>query len=82
MCNNCGDCIRTCPVNALSLKEGKVVWDKDVCVGCDTCIKTCTHNASPKITMMSVDEVLEQVLASSSSCMTVSSTLLLPEKGT
>ena len=61
MCNNCGDCIRTCPVNALSLKEGKVVWDKDVCVGCDTCIKTCTHNASPKITMMSVDEVLEQV---------------------
>ena len=61
MCNNCGDCIRTCPVSALSLKDGKVVWDKDVCVNCDTCIKTCSHNASPKISWMSVDELMEQI---------------------
>ena len=61
MCCDCGDCIRTCPVHALSLKDGKVVWNKDVCVNCDTCIKTCTHNASPKISWMSVDEVMEQI---------------------
>ena len=61
MCCDCGDCIRTCPVHALSLKDGKVVWNKDICVNCDTCIKTCTHNASPKISWMSVDEVMEQI---------------------
>ena len=61
MCMNCGDCVRTCPVHALSIEDGKVVWDKEICVNCDTCLKTCTHNASPKITWMSTDEVMEQV---------------------
>lgn len=60
-CINCGDCVKTCPVKALSLVEGKVVWNKDICVNCDTCIKTCTHDSSPKISWMSVDELLEEV---------------------
>ena len=61
MCISCGDCVKTCPVNALSILDGKVVWDKGKCVGCDTCIRTCTHDSSPKITWMSVDEVLKEV---------------------
>ena len=61
MCIHCGDCVKTCPVKALNIVEGKVIWNKDICVNCDTCIKTCSHNASPKITWMSVDEVMEQV---------------------
>ena len=61
MCINCGDCIKTCPVKALSLIDGKVVWNKEVCVNCDTCIKTCTHDSSPKISWMSVDELLEEI---------------------
>lgn len=60
-CISCGDCVKTCPVNALSFKEGKVVWDPEICVNCDTCIKTCTHDASPKISYMSVDDVLKRI---------------------
>ena len=61
ICNNCGDCIKTCPVNALYMEDNKVVWDKDRCVNCDTCIKTCKNSSSPKITYMSVDELLEEI---------------------
>lgn len=61
ICNNCGDCIKTCPVNALYMENNKVVWDKDRCVNCDTCIKTCNNNSSPKITYMSVNELLEEI---------------------
>ena len=62
MCNNCGDCVKTCPVKALSVKEGKVTWNKDLCVNCDTCLKTCSHDASPKITWMDVDELMEKIM--------------------
>ena len=61
MCINCGDCIKTCPVKALSFVENKVVWNKDICVNCDTCIKTCRHNSSPKITYMDTDELLKEI---------------------
>ncbi len=61
MCNSCGDCLVTCPVKALSLKDGKVLWNKEICVNCDTCIKTCRNNASPKITYMSVEDLLLEI---------------------
>ena len=61
MCNSCGDCIKTCPVQALSYKENKIVWNRDICVNCDTCIKTCKNNSSPKITYMTTDDLLEKV---------------------
>lgn len=61
MCCNCGDCVKTCPVKALSLEDGKVVWNRSICVNCDTCIKTCRHNASPKITWMTADDLLKEI---------------------
>lgn len=60
-CNHCGECIETCPVQALSFVEGKVVWDKDKCVNCDTCIHTCKHMASPKIEELEVSELVERI---------------------
>ena len=41
--------------------DGKVVWDKKLCVECDTCIKTCKHLASPRISWMSVEDVVEHI---------------------
>lgn len=62
MCVNCGACVKTCPVGALSFDaEGKVVWDDRKCVQCDTCLKTCKHNSSPRIKWMTVEDVMKQI---------------------
>ena len=61
MCVHCGACVETCPVGALSIVEGKVIWDDKKCCGCDTCIKTCPNNASPKIKYMSGEEIWEKI---------------------
>ncbi len=61
LCVNCGKCVDTCPVKALSLVDGKVVWDEKLCCGCDTCIKTCENNASPKVKYMDADEIFEKI---------------------
>lgn len=60
-CINCQECVAKCPVKALEIKDGKVVWDSKKCVNCDTCIKTCKHNASCKISYMTVEEVYQKV---------------------
>ena len=62
LCVNCGVCVEKCPAAALRFDDaGKVVWDTSKCVQCDTCIKVCPNNASPKITMMTTDDVMAQV---------------------
>lgn len=60
-CIHCGDCVETCPVSALSIEKGKVVWDPVKCVDCDKCIATCTHGASPKVRAMEVEEILKEI---------------------
>ena len=62
LCLNCGACVKTCPVGALSQDaDGTVRWDSSICVQCDTCIKTCPHDASPKVRQMTVEEVMREV---------------------
>lgn len=62
LCIHCGECVKTCPVKALKLVKKKVVWDQQKCVNCDTCIKTCKQLSSPKVSMLSTDDVLKAVL--------------------
>ena len=61
LCMNCGLCVETCPVHALSLVDGKVVWNEDLCCKCDTCLKTCPHLSSPRVKWMTADEVFERI---------------------
>lgn len=66
MCDSCGDCVATCPVNALSLnldKQGKtkIVWDSDKCSQCDICLSTCPRQSSPKTRQYSVEQMLELI---------------------
>ena len=36
------DCVKNCPVQALTRTEyGTVLYDKDKCIGCQTCVRTC-----------------------------------------
>jgi Fe-S-cluster-containing hydrogenase component 2 len=47
-CVGCGDCVRQCPMTALSLDNGKAVVDQSKCVGCHMCLMTCSFGA-PRI---------------------------------
>lgn len=60
-CLHCFDCVPTCPSGALKIVNGKVTWDMDRCIHCDTCIKVCSHQASPKISHLTVQEVVDRI---------------------
>jgi heterodisulfide reductase subunit A len=45
LCNGCGDCVPTCPVNAITLQECKAKIDPFQCVGCGACIPVCPKEA-------------------------------------
>lgn len=60
-CVSCQACVKTCPSGALKVIDGKVLWDDKLCVNCDTCLKTCKFNASPKISYMSVEDILKRI---------------------
>ncbi|WP_294964006.1 YjjW family glycine radical enzyme activase [uncultured Gilliamella sp.] len=61
LCKDCGDCVDTCPHQALSLKNNKVLWRADVCQQCDTCINTCSYNSTPMTYHYSVDDILKTI---------------------
>jgi len=61
MCINCGDCIATCPTNALTMIDKKINWNVSKCINCDNCIHICKYLASPKITFMSVDDLIIEI---------------------
>lgn len=42
LCVACGTCIKECPFNAISIKNGrKAKIDLEKCVGCGKCSKIC-----------------------------------------
>ena len=44
-CTGCGDCVKACPVKAISVRFGKAVIDTDKCIDCKLCTTTCTFGA-------------------------------------
>lgn len=40
-CRNCYACVRTCPVNAIRVKDGQANIIKERCIVCGNCSKTC-----------------------------------------
>ncbi len=45
-CTNCGECVKDCPENAITLKPCKI--NKEKCIGCGKCITTCQYGAITK----------------------------------
>lgn len=60
-CNNCGECVKVCPVNALENRDNIVKWDKNKCIDCDLCIKTCRFFSSPKTEKYTVADLIKEV---------------------
>ncbi|NLQ24863.1 YjjW family glycine radical enzyme activase [Shewanella sp. S-1] len=62
LCDACGDCVATCPDNALTLinlnDKPRIHWDSERCSQCDTCIAVCPKQASPKVSRYTVEEIL------------------------
>ncbi|TFG90576.1 MAG: 4Fe-4S dicluster domain-containing protein [Candidatus Atribacteria bacterium] len=44
-CKGCGTCVKACPNNALSLKNGKAVVDHKLCILCGYCNPACPEFA-------------------------------------
>lgn len=58
LCNDCGDCVATCPNGALQWRQGRVHWLTERCTDCDRCLTVCPRSANPKVSEMSVAQVL------------------------
>ena len=43
-CKACGNCEKFCPTTAMKLKDKKVSFDKDKCIGCGQCAFQCRQN--------------------------------------
>lgn len=44
-CIGCGACAATCPVEAISLVDGKATIDQEKCISCGACKGTCPVEA-------------------------------------
>lgn len=45
LCDGCGVCVQTCPLNAITMKEGKAEINPFMCTGCGACIPVCPREA-------------------------------------
>lgn len=40
-CKNCIKCVKSCPMDAISIVNEQVIIDEDKCINCDICIQAC-----------------------------------------
>jgi Fe-S-cluster-containing hydrogenase component 2 len=44
-CTGCGICLEACPVEAISMVDGKAVIVADDCLACEACARICPQEA-------------------------------------
>ncbi len=60
-CNHCGECVPACHADALSLVDGRIVFDPLTCDLCDDCLEVCPIDANPMVREYSVSDILELI---------------------
>jgi len=45
LCNLCGACVDRCTVGAFQMKDEKIEFLAERCIGCGLCVTTCTGEA-------------------------------------
>lgn len=45
ICQGCGNCQKECPVDAISIKDGKAQINHQKCIGCGLCVSICPYGA-------------------------------------
>lgn len=45
VCIGCGMCIPACPVDAISMVDGKAVINEEICIKCGACVGVCPVGA-------------------------------------
>lgn len=61
VCDSCAVCVDECPLDALKVEAGQVVFDLDACDGCDLCLTVCPTDSSPMAREVTVDEVIAEI---------------------
>ena len=62
VCNDCGECVDTCPTGALTIDGmGSVRWNSAACDGSDTCITVCPYDSTPKALHTDVADLLAEI---------------------
>jgi NAD-dependent dihydropyrimidine dehydrogenase PreA subunit len=44
-CTGCGACVEICPVEAITLEDGRALVDEETCTGCQACVDACPEGA-------------------------------------
>ena len=44
-CTGCGECVSSCPLDAIVIKDDKAVIDEGTCAECGACIDVCPNKA-------------------------------------
>jgi pyruvate formate lyase activating enzyme len=60
-CNHCGDCVAVCHASALSMVNGRIVFNPLTCDQCDDCLEACPIDANPMVREYSVEDILALV---------------------
>lgn len=62
-CIGCGGCIQSCPVGALSVRDGRIARELSVCTHCAACVEQCPAEAMQLFgKTMRLAEVMEEIL--------------------
>lgn len=67
-CIGCTHCARTCPTEAIRIRNGKAVINAERCIECGICVKVCPrHAASPVVDSLDAMEMYDHSIAIPSS---------------